>query len=148
MDAPHLDETDYQVIARLQEDGRRAASVIARDLGISEAAVRARVDRLLEQRAIRITAITNAAELGYVTGDLRLRVPHGRLDEVGKRLTAIPEVDYVMVTTGRQNLIASVVCTDLGRLDDLVEHQIMTIDGVETIDVSVNLRVVKNTLAW
>jgi len=146
--ARQLDEIDFRIIAELKEDGRQPNSAIARKLGVSEAAVRGRVARLLQEKAIRITIITNAAELGYVTGDIRVRVPHERLEEIATRLTDIPEVDYVMVCTGRQNLIVSVVCVDLDQLHRVVADRISAIDDLEMIDVSVNLQVAKATLIW
>ena len=148
MSTPPLDEIDFRIIAELKEDGRQPNSAIARKLGVSEAAVRSRVARLLEEKAIRITIITNAAELGYVTGDIRVRVPHGCVDEIAARLTSIPEVDYVMVCTGRQNLIVSVVCVDLDQLHRVVADRISAVDDLEMIDVSVNLQVAKATLIW
>jgi Lrp/AsnC family transcriptional regulator for asnA, asnC and gidA len=148
MSTPQLDETDYHIIAELRNDGRQPYAAVARKVGLPVHVVRTRVARLLAARAIRITIITNVAELGYLTGTIRMHVPHNRIHEVAQHLVAIPEVDYVLLTTGPWNLVTYVVCVDLDQFSGVVRRRIAPIDGIDSMDVSLDLQVVKNALAW
>lgn len=143
-----LDQLDERIVAHLREDGRRSFRRIARDLGVSEATVRARVTQLVADGAIRITINTNVFELGYLTAELRLDVGHEHLEDVLDRLSGLPQVDYAIVCTGRPNLSVAVVCSSLDQLERLVTRDIAGIPGVATVDARLTLDVVKDLLDW
>ena len=85
-----LDTTDIAIIGHLQEDGRRAYTTIAKDLGISEASVRQRVARLLRTNVIQIVAVSSPLDLGLIWGQVQLRVAGDRLEAVAEQSPSCP----------------------------------------------------------
>jgi Lrp/AsnC family transcriptional regulator for asnA, asnC and gidA len=124
-----LDDIDRRIVRHLQEDGRRSVATIAKDLGLSHAGVRQRVQRLLESRIIQIGAITAPATHGY--GRLTfigVRTDH-RIREVAAAIAEITEAYYVVICTGPFDVMAEVMCRDETHMLALVER-IRAIDGV------------------
>ncbi len=142
-----LDDVSRAIIEQLQEDGRRSYARIAAAVGLSEAAVRQRVQRLLDAGVMQIVAVTDPMQVGFprqamvgvrTTGDVR-----GTAD----KLTALPEVDYVVVTAGSFDALVEIVCEDEEHLLDTVAR-IRAVDGVETTETFVYLGLRKPTYAW
>src|ERR1017187_10978496 len=107
-----LDSIDRQIISHLQRDGRRPYGAIADEVGLSEAGVRRRVQRLRDSGVMQIVAITDPLQLGYglealigirVQGDVRL---------VADKIAAIDEANYVVMTAGSFDIIAEVIAED------------------------------------
>jgi Lrp/AsnC family transcriptional regulator for asnA, asnC and gidA len=144
----HLDEVSRKIIGQLQQDGRRSYAAIAKVVGLSEAAVRQRVQKLLDAGVMQIVAVTDPLRVGFrrqamiglkVEGDLRL---------VADTLGTIPEVDYVVVCAGSLDLLVEVVCEDDEDLFRLMNDTIRTIPGVRATESFVYLRLVKETYTW
>lgn len=132
-----LTATDREIIAHLQEDGRRAFVAIARDLDVSERTVRNRVHQLLENNVIQIIALTDPATLGFQAGalvgiTLDLSRPAG---EVAEELIAIADIDYVVTTTGRFTLFAELICSDMSRMQQVLDTEIARLKGVKGLEV-------------
>ncbi|MPS98335.1 MULTISPECIES: Lrp/AsnC family transcriptional regulator [Pseudomonas] len=132
-----LSATDREIIAHLQEDGRRPFVAIARELNISERTVRNRVHQLLEQNVIQIVALTDPASLGFQAGalmgiSLDLTAP---VSAVAEALIGIAEVDYVVTTTGRFPLFVEIICSDMGRMQRILDSQVAVLQGVKGIEV-------------
>src|SRR5690348_12130277 len=105
-----LDEVSKAIIEQLQQDGRRSYAAIGKVVGLSEAAVRQRVQRLIDQGVMQVVAVTDPLELGFARQAMvGIRVT-GSLDDVADALTEMPEVDYVVITAGSYDLLAEVVC--------------------------------------
>jgi Lrp/AsnC family transcriptional regulator for asnA, asnC and gidA len=143
-----LDETDRRIVQHLREDGRRPYAAIARDVGLSEAAVRQRVGRLLRDRAIHISAATRPTRQGFITACLSIRVEQGRHEEVARAIAALPEAEFVAVCIGACDVTADVVCETRERLYQVVVEKIRSLPGVRDADVSLYAHVVRDQLAW
>ena len=126
---PHLDDVSKAIIEQLQQDGRRSYAAIGKVVGLSEAAVRQRVQRLLDGGVMQVVAVTDPLELGFARQAMvGIRV-QGPLEPVADALAALPEVDYVVVTAGSYDLLVEVVCESDEHLLELISQKIRTIDG-------------------
>jgi len=143
-----LDEANRAIIEALQRDGRRPYGAIAEEVGLSEAAVRRRVQRLRESGIIQIVAVTDPLQLGFnrqamvgvrVEGDVRL---------VAEKVAALEEVDYVVMCAGSFDVLAEVVCEDDDRLLHLLNDSIRSIPGVRSTETFLYLKLAKQTYTW
>lgn len=143
-----LDDVNKQIIEHLQRDGRMSYAALAKIIGLSEAAVRQRVQRLLDEGVMQIVAVTDPLMLGFarqamvgvkVTGDLR---------KVADTLAAIPEVDYVVICAGGYDLLVELVCTDDEHLLSLLNDAVRTVPGVTATETFMYLKLAKQTYAW
>ena len=143
-----LDETSKRIIEQLQEDGRRPYAAIGKAVGLSEAAVRQRVQRLLDSGVMQIVAVTDPIQVGFARqAMLGLRV-EGDMNLVADRLADLPEVDYVVVTAGSFDLLVEVVCEDDDHLLDLISQRIRALPGVRSTEVFVYLKLRKQLYNW
>ena len=139
-----MDELDQRIIGLLQMDGRIPNAALARDLGVSEATIRRRVNRLIQKDIIRITAVLNMEELGYTTSAfIGLQVRPGKADDVADALAGMAAVQYVSVTTGSYDVFLWVGFESAERLGDFLHTDIAAIDGVQRTETFVNLGIKK-----
>ncbi|MFT4258582.1 Lrp/AsnC family transcriptional regulator [Microbacterium sp.] len=145
---PSLDDVSKTIIELLQEDGRRSYSDIGRVVGLSEAAVRQRVQRLTESGVMQIVAVTDPMQLGFnrqamigirVNGDTRV---------VAEAVAAIDAVDYVVLTVGSFDVFAEVICEDDEDLLSLINDRIRTIDGVLSTETFIYAKLQKQLYNW
>lgn len=115
-----LDDRSKRIIEELQHDGRRTYAEIGRAVGLSEAAVRQRVSRLIESGAMQIVAVTNPLQLGFGRQAMIGIKVSGEINPVADELAGIAEIDYVVVTAGVYDLLAEAVCTDDAELLSLL----------------------------
>lgn len=145
---PSLDEVSKAIIEQLQQDGRRSYAAIGKVVGLSEAAVRQRVQRLVESGVMQVVAVTNPLELGFARQAMvGIRV-RGPLEEVADQLAAMDEIDYVVVTAGSFDLLVEVVCESDEHLLGLISHKIRSVPGVESTESFVYLELKKQTYSW
>lgn len=143
-----LDDVSKAIIEQLQQDGRRSYAAIGKVVGLSEAAVRQRVQRLIEGGVMQVVAVTDPLELGFARQAMvGVRVT-GPLDEVADRIAALQEVDYVVITAGSYDLLAEVVCESDQHLLDLISAKIRTIEGVVSTETFMYLELRKQTYSW
>ena len=136
---PDLDDTDKAIIRELQVDGRAAYSRLAPLVGLSEAAVRQRVNRLQDRGVIQIVAVTDPVSLGFpVQAMLGVKISRA-VDTTAEKISQIDSVDYTVITTGRFDVLAEVVCHDTDHLLEL-SNQIRDVDGVHDVEVMTYLR--------
>ena len=134
-----LDETAKQIIAQLQRDGRRAYATIGRAVGLSEAAVRQRVQRLIDAGVIQIVAVTDPLQLGFARqAMIGLRVT-GDLELVADRLAELDEVDCVVITTGSFDLLTEVVCRNDDHLLEILQR-LRAVKGIASTEAFVYLK--------
>ncbi len=146
--AASLDGTSKAIIEQLQQDGRRPYAAIGKAVGLSEAAVRQRVQRLIESGAMQIVAVTNPLELGFARqAMIGIRV-EGALDEVSDLLAEMTEIYYVVVTAGSFDILAEVVCESDEELLEILSNRIRTLPGVRSTETFVYLRLRKQTYSW
>jgi Lrp/AsnC family transcriptional regulator, regulator for asnA, asnC and gidA len=143
-----LDEANRAIIAQLQADGRRSYAAIATAIGLSEAAVRQRVQRLLDSGVMQIVAVTDPLQLGFARQAMVGVRADGDLSEVADKLAALPEVDYVVVTAGSFDLLVEIVCNDDEHLLSLLNNSIRSVPGVRDSETFVYLKLAKQTYTW
>ena len=145
---PHLDDVSKAIIEQLQQDGRRSYAAIGKVVGLSEAAVRQRVQRLTESGVMQIVAVTDPLELGFARQAMvGIRVT-GALEPVADALAALPEVDYVVITAGTYDLLAEVVAESDDHLLQLISGKIRTIENVVATETFMYLKLRKQTYSW
>ena len=142
-----LDDVSRTIIEQLQEDGRRPYARIATAVGLSEAAVRQRVQRLLDAGVMQIVAVTDPMQVGFPRQAMVGVRTRGDVRVTADQLTALPEVDYVVVTAGSFDVLVEIVCEDDEHLLDTVAR-IRAVDGVESTETFVYLGLRKQTYAW
>jgi Lrp/AsnC family transcriptional regulator for asnA, asnC and gidA len=143
-----LDEVSKSIIEELQNDGRRSYAAIGKVVGLSEAAVRQRVQRLVEAGVMQVVAVTNPLELGFARqAMIGIRV-RGELEAVADAVAAIDEVDYVVVTAGSYDLLVEVVCESDDALLSVLSHKIRTLENVVSTETFMYLQLRKQTYSW
>ena len=143
-----LDDVSKAIIEHLQTDGRRSYAAIAKSVGLSEAAVRARVQRLLDSEVMQIVAVTDPLQIGFTRQAMVGIRAKGDMRLVADRLTEMPEVSYVVTTAGSFDLIIEVVCEDDDELLDLLSRRIRTLPGVVSTEAFVYLKLNKQHYNW
>ncbi len=144
-----VSELDKRIIEHLQEDGRRPFTRIAADLGVSEAAVRARTNRLVERGILQVVGVTDPLKLGFQQqAMIGVRCERNRLVDVADAVSEFPEVDYVVITAGSFDLLIEVVCEDNEALLAFLTEKLRAVDGVRETETFVYLRMVKQTYHW
>ena len=143
-----LDELSKQIIEHLQVDGRQSYATIAKAVGLSEAAVRQRAQRMLDAGVMQIVAVTDPRQVGFARQAMIGLTVDGPLAPVADALVEMQAVDYVVTTAGSFDILAEVVCEDDHELLDLLNEQIRVIPGVRTTETFVYLRLDKQHYDW
>ena len=144
----HLDDVSKAIIEQLQQDGRRSYAAIGKVVGLSEAAVRQRVQRLIDGGVMQVVAVTDPLELGFARQAMVGVRVQGPLEPVADALTALDEVDYVVITAGSFDLLVEVVCESDDHLLDLISSRIRTVEGVVATETFMYLSLRKQTYSW
>jgi Lrp/AsnC family transcriptional regulator for asnA, asnC and gidA len=142
-----LDDVAKGIIEQLQEDGRRPYATIGRAVGLSEAAVRQRVQRLLDAGVMQIVAVTDPLQLGFARQAMVGVRTAADLEETADLLAAIPAVDYVVITAGSFDLLAEVVAHNDDHLLEILK-EIRAVAGVSSTEAFVYLKLRKQTYSW
>ncbi len=145
---PSIDSVSLAIIEQLQEDGRRPYAAIGKAVGLSEAAVRQRVQKLLDQGVMQIVAVTDPLTVGFRRQAMVGINVEGDLDPVADALTTMEEVEYVVMTAGSFDLIIEIVCEDDDHLLEMINKRIRTLPGVRSTESFVYLKLRKQTYTW
>ncbi len=143
-----LDDVSKDIIAQLQQDGRRSYAAIGKVVGLSEAAVRQRVQRLIEAGVMQIVAVTDPLQLGFARQAMIGITVSGPLEPVADALNELDAVDYVVVTAGTYDLLAEVVCVSDEHLLELISGTLRAIPGVASTETFMYLQLRKQTYSW
>ena len=144
-----MDEIDRKTIALLQQDGRKPNTAISRHLGVSEATVRKRINRLVKSKVLQVTAVTDPYVLGFTLWvQLGIRADLDKVDVIARQLSAFPEVFFVCVTTGEYDLVLAAVFRSNEELYEFLTRRLGKIKGVQRTFTSHILRIVKRTFAY
>ena len=143
-----VDDTSRAIIGQLQEDGRRPYASIGKAVGLSEAAVRQRVQKLVDSGVMQIVAVTDPTQIGFARQAMIAISVSGDVEAVAEALSTIGEVDYIVVTAGSFDLLAEVVVADDEHLLSLINGRIRTIAGVTRTETFLYLKLVKQTYNW
>ncbi len=143
-----LDEIDKRIIEQLQQDGRRPYTQIAPAVGLSEAAVRQRVQRLIDSGVMQIVGVTDPKMIGFGRQAMIGLSVEGDTRSIADALAALDEVVYVVLTAGSLDVLVEVVVEDDEHLLELLNDKIRSIDGVRDTETFMYLRIHKETYAW
>jgi len=143
-----LDEVDKRIIEQLQQDGRRPYTQIAPAVGLSEAAVRQRAQRLIDAGVVQIVGVTDPKMVGFGRQAMIGLTVEGDTRRVADVVAAMDEVVYVVLTAGSLDVLVEVVVEDDEHLLELLNDKIRAIDGVRDTETFVYLRIHKETYAW
>lgn len=143
-----LDNVSKAIIELLQEDGRQSYAAIAKSVGLSEAAVRQRVQRLLDNDVMQIVAVTDPLQVGFHRQAMIGIKVAGDLYAVGDALTKMSDVAYVVTTAGSFDILAEVVCEDDDHLLELLSTRIRALPGVTATETFVYLKLNKQHYNW
>jgi Lrp/AsnC family transcriptional regulator, regulator for asnA, asnC and gidA len=143
-----LDEVSKAIIEQLQQDGRRSYAAIGKVVGLSEAAVRQRVQRLTESGVMQVVAVTDPLQLGFARQAMVGIRCRGELEVVAEALGELQEVDYVVITAGSYDLLVEVVAESDDHLLELISLKIRTIPNVESTETFMYLKLQKQTYSW
>ncbi|MGI5428925.1 Lrp/AsnC family transcriptional regulator [Streptomyces sp. CA-179760] len=146
--SPQLDAVSLAIIEQLQEDGRRPYAAIGKAVGLSEAAVRQRVQKLLDQGVMQIVAVTDPLTVGFRRQAMVGVNVEGDVESVADALTAMPECEYVVMTAGSFDLMVEIVCEDDDHLLEVINKRIRAVPGVRSTESFVYLKLKKQTYMW
>jgi Lrp/AsnC family transcriptional regulator for asnA, asnC and gidA len=142
-----LDDVSKRIIEQLQEDGRRPYATIGRAVGLSEAAVRQRIQRLLDAGVMQIVAVTDPLQLGFARQAMIGVRTSADLDETADALAALNAVDYVVITAGAFDLLVEVIARNDNHLLEILK-EIRAVPGVIATEAFVYLKLRKQTYSW
>ncbi|MFI6679799.1 Lrp/AsnC family transcriptional regulator [Kribbella sp. NPDC050470] len=143
-----MDDTSKAIIEQLQRDGRRSYAAIGKAVGLSEAAVRQRVQRLTDAGVMQVVAVTDPLELGFDRQAMIGIKAEGSLEPIADELAKMDEVEYVVITAGSFDLLAEVLCESDEHLLQVLSERIRQIEGVKATETFVYLKLVKQTYSW
>ena len=140
----NLDEIDLKIVEALRKDGRAAFSQIAEQLKVSPGMIRQRYNRLVEMGYLKVVAITNPIQRGIKTmAMIGIRAEGAKLLQVASKIAALENVVYIVVVSGRFNILAEVFCRDHEDLLEFLTKKLSKIDGVSETEAFMHLKIVK-----
>ena len=143
-----IDAVGKRLIEELQRDGRRSYAALAKAVGLSEAAVRQRVQRLVDSGIMQVVAVTDPLQVGFTRQAMVGIRAEGDLVRVADELGKIDEVDYVVITAGSFDILCELVCEDDDHLLRVLSERIRVLPGVRDTETFVYLKLTKQTYAW
>jgi len=139
-----LDETDWKIIEALRKDGRVAFAQIAEQLGVSPGMIRQRYNKLAETGFLKVVAITNPLRMGLKTmAMIGIRVDGDKMLQVAEKIAAFDEVVYIVIVSGRYDILAEVFCRDHAEMLTFLTEKLSAIDGVRETESFMHLKIVK-----
>lgn len=144
-----IDAADARIISQLARDGRKPNVAIAQEVGLSETAVRRRLERLLRNNIVRVVGRLNPETIGYqVDAILALLVDFNKVEEVGERLSLEPNVRYAAVGLGEYDLLVWVSFRSNAEMMDFVGSKVRNLSGVLRCQVYPIFRTIKRPEEW
>ncbi len=144
-----IDQTDCRIIELLQTDGRMPNTMIAKKLGISEATVRSRLNRLIKEEYVQIVAVSDPLKLGFgVCGIMKIDVDIKKIDTVSRELSKIEQLWYIVHATGSAYIYAEFNAKSIGEVNDFISQKINKIDGLLKTETSLVLKYIKRRYDW
>ena len=143
-----IDATNKRIIALLQENGRRSYVSIGKEIGLSEAAVRLRVQKMIDDGVMQIVAVTNPMEMGFKRQAMVGITVNGDIEHVAQELKTITNVDYILITAGRFDILAEIFGEDDEKLLQVINRDIRRIDGINHTELFPYLRLESQRYDW
>lgn len=142
-----LDDISKRIIEQLQEDGRRSYAAIAESVGLSDAAVRQRIKRLIDSKLLEIVAVTDPLRVGFTRqAMIGVRVS-GPVGDIALALESFAEVSYIVLTAGQYDLLVEVVCEDDEHLLRLLARM-RELPAVQSTETFMYLKLHKQRYDW
>ena len=139
-----LDDIDLYLLAALRKDGREAFSQIAEQLKVSPGMIRQRYNRLVEEGYLKVVAITNPIQRGFKTMALiGVHTDGNRMLEVADKIAKLDEVVYLVVVSGRYDILIEVFCRDHADLLKFITEKLYGVEGVRETETFMHLKIVK-----
>jgi len=139
-----LDEVDQYIIEAMRQDGRIAFAQIAQQLNVSPGMIRVRYNRLVEMGILKVVAVTNPLRMGYKTmAMIGIRTEGEKMLQVAEQVAAFEEVIYLIVVSGRYDIIAEVVCRDHAHLLRFLTEKLYKVEGVRESESFMHLKIQK-----
>ena len=146
---PEMDELDLKIIRELESDGRLTNTDLARKTGTSKAIARRKLRRLLDDRIIKVVAVANPPALGYKTiATMGINVRPGEVDSVADTLASYKSCHFVVLSTGRYDIIAWVMFQDPDDLSNFLRKELGKIQGLTSVETMVNLKIIKASFTY
>lgn len=144
-----IDKVDCDIIELLQKDGRLSNTAIGKKLGISEATVRVRLSRLIDEEYIQIVAVSNPIKLGFeAVGTIRFQVESNKTEKIIRELKKLREIWFIVLSTGGNDIHGEFVAKSLEDLSELIHKKINKIDGIIRTESSIFLKFEKRVYDW
>jgi len=144
-----LDPIDCKMIRLLQKDGRIANTDIAKKVGISEATVRSRLNRLIKEKIIQIVAVSDPLILGFgIVGNIRIHVDIRKMNNIVRELRKIKALWFIVQSTGGTGIDTEFVVKSLEELNELIFDRINKIDGIIKTETGLYLKFIKRRYDW
>jgi Lrp/AsnC family transcriptional regulator for asnA, asnC and gidA len=143
-----LDEVNKAIVEQLQQDGRRTYGSIAEAVGLSEAAVRQRVQKMRDAGIMQIVAVTDPLQIGFRSQAMVGIRADGDARDVADALAEVDDIDYVVMVAGEYDILVELVCEDEDRMLELLNGVIRQIPGVRETEMFMYLKLKKQTYTW
>ncbi|MFO8101320.1 MAG: Lrp/AsnC family transcriptional regulator [Dehalococcoidia bacterium] len=145
----NLDDLDLVLIKELESDGRQTNTDLARKIGTSKATARRKLKKLLDEDIIKVVAVANPPALGYQTvATMGINVRPGDVDNVAERLASYDNVHFVIVSTGRYDIIAWMMFKEPEELSDFLRTELGNIEGLVSVETMINLKIIKASFTY
>ena len=142
--ADALDDNDRFIIEAMRQDGRVAFAQIAQQLNVSPGMIRVRYNRMVKMGLLRVVAITNPLRMGYTTMTMiGIRTEGDKMLAVAEKVAEFEEVIYLIVVSGRFDIMAEVVCRDHADLLRFLTERLYKVEGVRESETFVHLKIEK-----
>ena len=145
-----FDKIDIKIVNLLLDNGRMPASEIARRIGdISERAVRYRIDRMVNDGIVRVSAVAKPQAFGLTTiADVWMEVESDRILEVAKKMVEFDNISYVACGIGESDVSIQIVAKDTAGIYHFVTEVIRRVPGVRKTTTSIVPLVLKDVYQW
>ena len=145
MEQKQLDDLDRKLIELLQANGRVANAAIAREVGVSEGTVRRRLQRLINEKIVRVVGVPDLQKMGLnMVALVGIQVDPDKMDSVATELAQLPEVQYVSLTTGSYDIFIWVAMASSEELGQFLRQKVGVTAGIRRTETFVHLAIVKN----
>ncbi|HAM45479.1 MAG TPA: AsnC family transcriptional regulator [Propionibacteriaceae bacterium] len=145
---PSIDDVGKRIIELLQADGRMSYVNIATEVGLSEGAVRQRVQRMIDTGTMQIVAVTDPLRVGFHRQAMIGVKTSGDASPIAEALCDIPQIDYVVTTAGAHDILVEVVCENDDELLEVLMQKIRALPGVTNTETYVYLKLNKQHYNW
>jgi Lrp/AsnC family transcriptional regulator for asnA, asnC and gidA len=140
----YIDDIDFAILAYLQEDGRKSFTDIAKELGIAVGTVRNRVNKMVQDKTVRIFGRVNPHHVGFsAPATINISIEPQYMEKAIEEISQFREVSYLSVLTGEYDVMVDVMCRDVSHLTDFLLQRLAKVKGVKDFHTALILRIHK-----